>query len=80
MRFSFTSLRDELVNRFWKQSSTFRRLLTSQHVLDLQLIFIVTLFATIEVLVWHVYSVAQMDPRERYKGWFGGKTKNLLAP
>jgi hypothetical protein len=48
-------------------------------VLDLQLIFIVTLFATIEVLVWHVYSVAQMDPRERYKGWFGGEDKEFIG-
>jgi hypothetical protein len=79
MRFSFTSLRDELVNRFWKQSSTFRRLLTSRHVLDLQLIFIVTLLATIEVLAWHVYSVAQMAPSERSKGLFGGEDTQFIG-
>jgi hypothetical protein len=48
-------LRDELAKRLWKQSSTFRRLLTSRHVLDLQLIYIVTLLATIGLLAWLVF-------------------------
>ena len=42
----------ELAHRVWKQTSTFRRLVFSRHVLDLQLIFIVTLLTTVGLLVW----------------------------
>jgi hypothetical protein len=48
-------------------------------VVDLQLIFIVTLLATIEVLAWHVYSVAQMAPGERSRGLFGGEDTQFIG-
>lgn len=48
-------------------------------MVDLQLIFIVTLLATIEVLAWHVYSVAQMAPGERSRGLFGGEDTQFIG-
>jgi hypothetical protein len=42
-----------LPKRFSKQSSTFRRLLSSQHVRDLRWIFAATVAVTLYVVVWH---------------------------
>jgi predicted nucleic-acid-binding protein len=62
MRSSRVSLPQEIANRFWKQSSTFRRLIFSRHVLDLQLIFIVTLLITAAMLWWHAQTLPNLDP------------------
>jgi hypothetical protein len=53
---------NELGNRFWKQSSTFRRLIFSRHVLDLQLIFLVTVLVTGALLWWHVTTLPKLTP------------------
>jgi hypothetical protein len=45
-----------IANRLWRQSSTFRRLLTSQHVWDLQAIFVVTLFTALGLLIWYIFA------------------------
>ena len=50
----FSKSQQAVVSRLWKQSSTFRRLLSSQHVWDLQAIFIVTLLTTLGLLLWYV--------------------------
>jgi hypothetical protein len=50
---SVRSFVDALVKRFWKQSSTFRRLIFSQHVMDLQVIFLVTLLVGAWMLIWY---------------------------
>jgi hypothetical protein len=51
MTLSVASLLDEPAKRLWKQSSTFRRLIFSRHVMDLQAIFVVTLLAPLVMLV-----------------------------
>jgi hypothetical protein len=48
-------------------------------VLDLQLIYIVTVLATIEVLGWHVYSVTHPDPSVASKSGFGGDDKQFVG-
>jgi hypothetical protein len=44
-----------ITNRLWRQSSTFRRLLSSQHVWDLQAIFVATLLTTLGLLAWYIF-------------------------
>jgi hypothetical protein len=50
MTLSIASLLEEPARRLWKQSSTFRRLIFSRHVMDLQAIFVVTLLAPLVLL------------------------------
>lgn len=49
------SVRDAVADRIWKPSSTFKRLLTSRHVLDLQAIFVITVLVTVGLLFWHAW-------------------------
>ena len=51
---SFISFLDKISDRFWKQSSTFRRLIFSHHVMDLQVIFLVALAVIAWVLTRHL--------------------------
>lgn len=55
MQHSIAALPEELANRVWKQSSTFRRLVFSRHVLDLQLIVVVTLLLAGAMLWWYFH-------------------------
>jgi hypothetical protein len=52
-------LAHSIADRVWRQSSTFRRLIFSRHVLDLQVIFVGTLLATALMLWWgwHIRSI-----------------------
>jgi hypothetical protein len=50
MTWSFASLRSAIIKRAWQPSSTFRRLKSSRHVLDLQAISIATLALTSIIL------------------------------
>ena len=53
-----------IADRMWRQSSTFRRLIFSRHVLDLQVIFVGTLVATAVMLWWgwHLRSIVPTSP------------------
>jgi hypothetical protein len=64
MRSWIAWLAHSIAGRVWRQSSTFRRLIFSRHVLDLQVIFVGTVLATCLMLWWgwHIRSIVPAGP------------------
>lgn len=57
---AIASLPGKIADRFWKQSSTFRRLIFSHHVMDLQVIFLAAFAMIVVMLEWQL--PAQIKP------------------